>query len=197
MLVERLTIEANDAVSSRLLRDVQRVVSSFHEGITVFDPRMRPGGHAAAHRALQSSAVETERVSLYCFTRALGEGNGRVEHRPRQQEHKLFTTIASHAVDLPRLLFQDARELFQNRVAGLMAVGVVHTLEAIQITQHHRDGLSQSSRVFEHFIEALLEVASVVELRQRIGLRHLEQPAVHLRQLALSFFESVLQCLDA
>src|SRR6476619_4660871 len=118
---------------------------------------MRPGGHAAAHRALQNSAVETERVSLYCFTRALGEGNGRVEHRPRQQEHKLFTTIASHAVDLPRLLFQDARELFQNRVAGLMAVGVVHTLEAIQITEHHRDRLLEPSRMTKRFLQALLQ----------------------------------------
>ena len=197
MLVEGLAVEANDAVASRFLRHVQRVVGSFHEGVTVFDARMRPRRHAAAHRPLQRPAIESERVRLYCFTHALGEGNGCVEHRPWQQEHELFTTVPADAVDLTRFFFEDARELLQYHIADLMAVGVVHTLEAIQITQHHRDGLSQSSRVFEHFIEALLEVASVVELRQRIGLRHLEQLAVHLRQLALSFFESVLQRLDA
>ena len=111
VLVERLTIEANDAVPSRFLRYVQRVVSGFHEGITVFDPRMRPGRHAAAHRALQGAAVETERVSLYCFTRALGEGNGRVEHCSRQQEHKLFSPITTDAIDLACLGFQNSREL--------------------------------------------------------------------------------------
>src|SRR4030095_2469152 len=111
VLVEGLTIEADDAVSSRLLRHVQRVVSSFHEGITVFDSRMRPCRHAAAHRALQGPAVENERVSLYCFTRAFREGNGRIEHRPRQQEHKLFSTITTDAVNFPPLLFQDARDL--------------------------------------------------------------------------------------
>ena len=197
VLVERLTIEANDAVPSRLLRYVQRIVSSFHEGITVFDPRMRPGRHAAAHRALQGAAVETERVSLYCFTRALGEGNGRVEHRTRQQEHKFFSPIATDAVDLPRLLFQDARELFQNRIARLMAVGVVHTLEAIQITQHHRKRLLEPSRMTECFFEALLQIAPVVEPRQRIGLRYLEEPRIHLRELSLALLERVLQPLDA
>ena len=144
MLVERLTIEANDTVSPRLLRHVQRVVSSFDEAITIFDPRMRPGGDAAAHRALQGAAVECERVSLYCFTRALGEGNGRVEHRSRQQEHKLFSPIATDAVDLPRLLFQDAGKLLQYGIACLVAVGVVHTLEAIQVTQHHGERFLQS-----------------------------------------------------
>jgi len=166
VLVERLTIEANDTVSSRLLRHVQRVVSSFDEGITVFDPRMRPGRDATAHRALQSPAIESERVSLYCFTRALGEGNGRVEHRTRQQEHKFFSPIATDAVDLPRLLFQDTGELLQYRIARLMAVGVVHTLEAIQITHHHRDRLLEPPRVTKRFFEALLQIAPVVEPRQ-------------------------------
>ena len=70
-----------------------------------------------------------------------------------------------------------------------MAVGVVHTLEAIQITHHHGEGFLQSPRVAEHLIEALLHVAPIVEPRERIGLRHLEQPNVQLRQLALAFFE--------
>ena len=111
MLVEGLAVEANDAVASRFLRHVQRVVGSFHEGVTVFDARMRPRRHAAAHRPLQRPAIESERVRLYCFTHALGEGNGGIEHRPRQQEHELLSTIPADAVDLARFLFQDLREL--------------------------------------------------------------------------------------
>ena len=111
MLVEGLTVEANDAVASRFLRHVQRVVGSFHEGVTVFDARMRPRRHAAAHCPLQRPAIKSERVRLYCFTHALGEGNGRIEHRPGQQEHKLFATIPSDAVDLARGFLQDSREL--------------------------------------------------------------------------------------
>lgn len=144
VLVEGLAVEANDAVPSGLLRDIQRVVGSFHESITVFNARMRPCRHPAAHRALQRSAIESERVSLYCFTHALGEGNGRIEHSSGQQKHKLFTAIATDAVDLARFLFQDSRELLQYHVAGLMAVGVVHTLEAIQVTQHHGERFLQS-----------------------------------------------------
>ena len=111
MLVEGLAVEANDAVPSRFLRDVQRIVRSFDERITVFDTRMRPRRYAAAHRALQRPAIERERVRLYCFTHAFSEGNGRVEHRPRQQEHELFPTISADAVDLARFLFEDSREL--------------------------------------------------------------------------------------
>ena len=111
MLVEGLAVEANDTVSSRFLRDVQRIVRSFDERITVFDTRMRPCRHATAHRPLQRPAIERERVRLYCFTHAFGEGNGRVEHRPRQQEHELLATISPDAVDFARLLFEDSREL--------------------------------------------------------------------------------------
>ena len=178
VLVEGLAVEANDTVSSRFLRDVQRVVCSFDQGITIHDPGMRPRRHTAAHRALQHSAVKRECVSLYCFTHALGEGNGRVEHRPWQQHHELLTTVTADAVDLARFLLQDSGELSQYHIARLMAVGVVHTLEAIQITQHHRERFVQPSRVFEHLIEALLQVAPVVESRKRVRLRHRQQTTV-------------------
>ena len=111
MLVEGLAVEANDSIPSRFLRHVQRIVGSSHECITLFDPRVRPCCHATAHRALQRPAIKSERVSLYCFTHALGEGNGGIEHRPRQQEHELFATIPSDAVDLARGFFQNSREL--------------------------------------------------------------------------------------
>jgi hypothetical protein len=111
VLVEGLTVEANDAIASCLLRHVQRVVGSFHECVTVLDARMRPRRHAAAHGALERPAIESERVRLYCFTHAFGEGNGGIEHRPRQQEHELFTTVPADAVDLARFLFEDLREL--------------------------------------------------------------------------------------
>ena len=84
-------------------------------------------------------------MRLYCFTRAFGEGNGRIEHRSGQQEDKLFSTITTDAIDLACFVFQNSRELLQYSVADLMAVGVVHTLEAIQITQHNRDGFVQPS----------------------------------------------------
>ena len=197
MLVEGLAVEANDPVAARLFRHVQRVVGSFHEGITVVDARVRPGRDATAHGALERPPIESERVRLYCFTHALGEGNGRIEHRPRQQQHKLFSTIPTDAIDLSRLLFQDPGELLQHGVAGLMAVGVVHTLEAIQITQHHRHRLVQAARMAERLLQALLDVASIIEAGQRIGLRHLEQLSIDLRQLAFAIFERILQRLDA
>jgi hypothetical protein len=78
-----------------------------------------------------------------------------------------------------------------------MAVGVVHTLEAIQITQHNRDGFVQPSRMSKRLLEALLDVTPIIEPCERIGLRHLQQTRVHFRQLSFTFFQRVLQPLDA
>ena len=111
MLVEGRAVETNDTVPSRLLRHVQRIIRSSYERITVLETRIGPRRHATAHRTLEGAAVKRERVRLYCFTRALGEGNGCIQHSSGQQEHKLFATIAAHAVDLSRFLFQDSREL--------------------------------------------------------------------------------------
>ena len=136
-------------------------------------------------------------MRLYCFTRAFGKGHGRVEHRSGQQEHKLFSTITTDAIDLARFVFQNPRELLQYRVTDLMAVGVVHTLEAIQITQHDGDGFFQPSRMSKRLLESLLDVATIVESRERIRLRHLQQTRVHFRQLSFTFLERILQSLDA
>jgi hypothetical protein len=52
MLVECLAVEANDAIASGFFRDVQRVVGSFDERITIPNPRVRPCRDATAHRPL-------------------------------------------------------------------------------------------------------------------------------------------------
>ena len=52
VLVEGLAVEANDAIASRFFRDVERVVGSFDERITIPNSRVRPGRHATAHRSL-------------------------------------------------------------------------------------------------------------------------------------------------
>ena len=51
---------------------------------------------------------------------------------------------------------EDRRELLQHLVAGLMAVGVVHALEVVQVAHHAGERLVEPLRVLEHLLEALV-----------------------------------------
>jgi len=94
-------------------------------------------------------------------------------------------------------VFQDLRKLLEDLVAGLVAVRVVHGLEAIQVAHDAGEGLTEAARVREHLAESMLEVPPVVESRQRVGLREVHELLVHVQQLALPFLEFRLEALDA
>ena len=65
---------------------------------------------------------------------------------------------------------QDLGELLEDRVAGLVAVGVVHALEPIEIAHDAGERLVQPARVLEHLLQPLLEVPAIVEPSEGVGL---------------------------
>ena len=131
---------------------------------------MRPGGTSKARCPLDRVSVERECMRLDLFPHPLRERDGGVEHGARQEEHKLLSAIAAGAVDLAHLAAEDARELLQDGVAGLMAILIIHTLEAVQIAHHARERLVQPTRVLEHLVQPLLEMPSIVEPSEGIRL---------------------------
>src|SRR5919202_2517522 len=122
--VEFGAVEANDPVASKRLSDVERVVGGLHQLVAMTDPRVRPGGHAAAQRPVQRPAFEPERMSLYLLTRPLRERHCGVEYRAGQDDHELLAAVPPHAVDVARRLPKERGELLQHLVPNLMAVGV-------------------------------------------------------------------------
>ena len=70
------------------------------------------------------------------FPHAVGERHCRIEHRSRKEEQELLTAVSPDPVDLARLVLEDLRELAQHRVAGLMAIRVVHDFELVDIAHH-------------------------------------------------------------
>ena len=69
-------------------------------------------------------------MCLDLFAHPFGERDGGVEHGPGKQQHELFAAEATRSIDLAHLVPQDPRELLEDRVARLMAVGVVHASRA-------------------------------------------------------------------
>lgn len=170
MLVEFVAVEANDPVSAGFLRDVQCVIGGAHQPIALCDARMRPRGDPEACRALNRSSVERECMRLDLFPHPLGEGDAGVEYGARKEEHELLAAVPAGPVDLAHFVFENLRELLENRVACLVAIGVVDTLEPVQIAHHDGERLVQSLGVLEHLLDALFEVPSIVEPREAIGL---------------------------
>lgn len=131
---------------------------------------MRPGGNSKARCPLDRGSVERECIRLDLFPHPLRERDRGVEHGAWQEQHELLAAIASRTVDLAHLVAEDARELLQDGVAGLMAILVIHTLEAVQIAHHARERLVQPTCVLEHLVQPLLEMPSIVEPSEGIRL---------------------------
>ena len=195
--VELVAVEANDAIASRFLCDVERVVGGSHQGVALFHLWVRPSRHAKAGRAREGSARKRECIVLDAFAHPLGEVHGVLDLGAGEEQHELLAAIPSNAIDLARLLPQNVGKLLEHFVAGLMPVRVVHALELVEIAHHEREGLLQALRMREHLVDAFVEVAAVVQAGERVGLRHVAQSVVHLEQLLLALFERVLEPLDA
>src|SRR5689334_13385580 len=197
MRVELGAVEADDAIASHLLRDIQRVVSRTDQRVAFPDPRVRPAGDAEAGRATQRATGEGECMPLDAFAHPFGEGHRGVEHGAREQEHELLATVAADAVDLPRLLLEDRRQLLEHLVARLVAVGVVDALEVVQVAHDAREWLIEPLGVMEHLLQPVVQVAPVVEPREAVRLRHVAEALVDLEQLALALLQRLLEALDA
>ena len=158
---------------------------------------MRPSRDSATHRTADCRTGERKCTSFDRFPHPLGEGDGRVQRRTGQDQHELLAAVAAHPVDFPRVVAQDLGELAQYLIAGLMPVGVVDTLEHVEIAHDARERLAQAERVLKGLVEAFFEAAPVVDAREGVGAGDAHELIVdreQLRPLALDF---LLQRLDS
>src|SRR3954462_14736648 len=129
--VEGVAIEADRPIATRLLGNVERVVRRANQLVAIRDAWVGPAGDAEARRTLDRATVEGECTRLHFFPHPLGKGHCGVENGAREQQHELLPAVAPYAIDLlARLILQDPGELFEYGIPRLMAVSVVHGLEA-------------------------------------------------------------------
>ena len=171
VLVELVAVEPHDAIATGFLGDVHRLVGRAHQPIAVPDARMRPRRNAeargTANRGLASNVNVCASTCLRTLSANVTAASSTVAG---EEEHELFPAVPADAVDLSNLVLENLGELLEDRVAGLVAVGVVHALEPIEIAHDACERLVQPARVLEHLPEAVLEVPAIVEPRQRVGL---------------------------
>src|SRR5207248_2037247 len=96
-----------------------------------------------------------------------------VDYSAREKDHEFLPPVTPHAVNVARDMLEQLRELREHDVANLVTVLVVHPLEVIDVEHDEGERLVQASRVLEHLIEALIQMAAIVESRERVRDRQL------------------------
>src|SRR5450756_350973 len=120
-------------------------------------------------------------MALHLLPQPLREGDRGIEHGTGQNEKEFLSSVTADAVDLPRLLLQELRDLLEHGVSGLVAELVVYALELVDVAHDERDGLVEPQRMLPHLMQAVFQTAPVVDVRKAVGEGYPPQLLVRLR----------------
>ena len=88
-----------------------------------------------------------------------------------QHEHELLAAVACREVHAPAARLQDAGDAPEGRVAELVPEGVVELLELVAVDEQQADHVVVAPGAVELLLEALVQVAVVVEAGEAVGDR--------------------------
>ena len=130
---------------------------------------------------LKSGAQQFRPLQRHCLRHA------------RQQQQELLAAIAAGHVGGTRLLAQHRRQVLEDFVARLVAVGIVDALEMVEIDQHQAQRVPLALAVRQIAVHGGIEIAPVVETGQRVAVGLLAEP----RLQGVDFIELAVQRLLA
>src|ERR1700680_2576019 len=136
------------AIPPRLLRLVERLVTSFNQGLEAL-PRLELGdagrdGYLADFLAGSSPChAGTGDARAY----SVGDLPANLKRSSGQDAHQLFATVARGKIALSNSVLQVLSDHAQNLVADLMSVLVVEFLEMIDVDQENAQGIATFHRV--------------------------------------------------
>src|SRR5258705_4121084 len=122
-------------------------------------------------------------MTLHLLPQPFRERPRGIEHSARKNEKEFLSAISADPVDLPRLRLQELRKLLQHRVAGLVPVVVVYSLELVDVADDERYRLVEPHRMLPHLVEMQFQGPSIFYLRQAICDGYQPPPVVQVRRL--------------
>ena len=111
MGVEFIAVETNHTIATGLLGDVKSIVRRSHQSFLVLDLRVGRRGNTAAHSPSELSALVLKSMSIHLLAQSLGERDSGIEDGARQNEQEFLPAITTDAIDFPRLVLEELREL--------------------------------------------------------------------------------------
>ena len=123
---------------------------------------------ADARSEAEGTLTPNEPEPADCFAQPLGEAQGLIHCAVLQQHRKFVTTQPGQRITPTDFAFQQGAQLTQQRIARVVAAGIVHDAELVQIQMEQCvTALPRMSRLQGTF-QALLELASVRQAGQHV-----------------------------
>jgi hypothetical protein len=125
-------------------------------------------GEADADRRAHRLAREDLLAAPETLEQVLGDGRGIVHARAAQQNRELVAAQPPHRVGLAQAVAQQLRGLAHESVAGLMAEGVVHLLQVVQVQHQQRARVPVAAHQLDLQRQRLQEAPAVEQAGQRV-----------------------------
>ena len=113
---------------------------------------------------------------------AIGQVGGFLRTAVGNGQHEFIAGQSRHHVAFAQFAAQAFGQLAQQRIAGRVALGVVHDLEAVDIDEQQRHGAVASRGAQQHLLDLAVEQRTVRQAGQSVEEREL----VHARTCALA-----------
>ena len=154
----------HDDITAEALAVVQGDVSAFEKFSSGADRAGTGyGGDADAQPHLDSLAVNQQRLTGDGLVHLVGDGHG-IGHGRLAAEHEEFVAAeAAQHVGATGALSQQARDLAQHVVAGLVPVLFIDCLEVVEIDEDDAADVVLTHRALDLVLHEFFEVALVVE----------------------------------
>ena len=167
-------------VAAEALRGVQGLVGGAEE----------PVGRLAVQRERRDAEADRERAVLalrrerlvHGRPHPLGEHVRAVLVAVRREHRELLTSNARGAVEAALGVVDRVCHTSQHRVAGRVAEGVVHPLEAVEVAHDQAERLVAAPRALELGVEDVLEAAPVEQLGERVAVGGVAEAVDHLAE---------------
>src|SRR5580704_8964596 len=163
----------SDAIAARRLRSIKRsVCSTIKLGVVpVIPPFGETNRNCNRHGA--TGAVDREFAALCRSACTFSDPRRFGGVGARHHDDEFLSTQTADEVAAPNRLLKLTAETLEHAIADIVAIGVVHALEMVDVENHHGQRRASRACGFDHRRQAALERATIVEPGQRVVKRHL------------------------
>ena len=113
----------------------------------------------------------------------------------RKQNHKFIAAIAKCEIDEPAIISQHLTNLGQKLRSGQMPMGVVYSLEMIQIEKHQREFVSITLRAIDFGLQNKVQMPRIVKIRAVVRYGQFMN-TLHMPRILQRDGSEVRQCLQ-
>ena len=154
-------------------------------------------GHADADGDPVGFAAIVEDVFFGGLTNFFGDHQGLFDTGFRQDKDELLPPVAGDEVVFPDDGLGDATEFAQEKITGLVTVGVVEFFEMIDVRQQQGEGPFGADRPVDFRVEEVLKIAVIVNLGETVEVGQVFEQPVFLGQFLGEFSRAIFDLISS